>query len=286
MQNHRDEEPAPLHWVVPHTDVHRLTRRALESIQDVIVVALGIILFALMARTLWRGETPLGKCIHIRSRETPCHTVIGVAEDIHGFRRLEETALRFYVPISQSPSDRTLPSVLLVRTSAVASGALASTLRVEMARQLPGALINSRTAEAILAAELRPWRLGVVLFGSLGVLALLVAAIGMYSVMAFVVRQRSRELGVRVALGASSASLIRMVVRQGASLVATGVLAGALGSLAAGRFIASLLFGVSPHDVPSMIAAGGILLAVGIVACLGPAVRATRVNPIQILRAD
>ena len=239
-----------------------------------------------MARTLWPGETPLGKCLHVRSRETPCHTIIGVAEDVHGFRRLEEMALRFYVPFSQSPSDRTLPSVILVRTSSSATAALASTIRAQLSLALPGALISSRPAEAILAAELRPWRLGAVLFGSLGMLALLVAGIGVYSVVAFVVRQRSRELGVRIALGASPPSLIRMVVRQGTGLVVIGVIAGALGSLAAGRFISSLLFGVSPHDVPSMVAGAGILLTVGVVACLGPAIRATRTNTMQVLRAD
>ncbi|HEX9565700.1 MAG TPA: ABC transporter permease, partial [Gemmatimonadaceae bacterium] len=241
---------------------------------------------ATMARTLWPDESPIGKCVSPRSKETPCYSVIGVAQDVHGFRRLEESGIRFYIPFSQTPSPRTLPSVLVIRTASTSPTIVAQIARTELAAALPGASITSRAAESMLSGELRPWQLGAALFAALGLLALTVAAIGVYSVVAFVVRQRSRELGVRIALGAQAPALVRMVVVQGASVVMVGIIVGTLGALVAGRLVSALLYGVTPRDPLSMMAAGVTLLVVGIIACLGPALRSTRTDPVVVLKSE
>jgi predicted permease len=239
-----------------------------------------------MARLLWPDRDPLGECISIRSAGTPCHTIIGIAKDVRGFHRLEETAVRFYVPFSQVPNESTLPSVLLVRAGSAPPSTVAAMVRRELSRALPGASITARTAEDVLAAELRPWRLGALLFGSMALLALLVASIGVYSAVAFSIRQRTRELGIRIALGARAPMLMRMVLAEGVGVVTVGIVVGGLGALAAGRLVAALLYGVTPADLQSLIAAAAMLLVVGVLATLGPALRSTKANPVLVLRSD
>jgi predicted permease len=241
---------------------------------------------ATMARTLWPDESPLGKCVSPRSKEVPCYTIVGIAQDVRGFRRLEETGQRFYIPFDQAPNEQTLPSVLFIRTVAGSSAAVAKQVQAELAAALPGARISSRSAESILSAELRPWRLGAILFGALGLLALTVAAIGVYSVVAFITGQRSRELGIRIALGAQATALVRMVVSQGVRVALVGIVVGSVGVLAAGRLASTLLYGVKPWDPLSIVVAGTILFVVATIACLGPALRSTRADPVAVLRTE
>jgi putative ABC transport system permease protein len=239
-----------------------------------------------MARTFWPDESPLGKCVSVRDRMTPCYTIVGVAEDVHGFRRLEESNVHFYLPIDQMPSERTLPNALVVRAGTASPKTVSAIVRSELAGALPGARISAQDAESALAPELRPWRLGAQLFAALGALALIVAAIGVYSVVAFTVRQRAHELGVRIALGARTPTLLRMVVGHGAAVVGIGVAVGTVGAAATGRFVSALLYGVKPGDPLSIILSAITLLVVGVIATLGPAIRSSRVDPAVVLRHD
>jgi ABC-type antimicrobial peptide transport system permease subunit len=120
----------------------------------------------------------------------------------------------------------------------------------------------------------------------MGLLSLIVAAIGLYGVVAFAVQQRNRELGIRVALGARNTDLLRTVARHSISPVLGGVVAGTLITLAASRFVASLLYGVSPRDPASIAAAAAALLVAAVLASLAPARRAVQVDPIKALREE
>jgi predicted permease len=240
-----------------------------------------------MAKRFWPNENPLGKCVSLRTREAQCHTIVGIAQDIHAFRRIEDAANRFYIPFSQSPNERSLPSVLILRTSAGSDPAVvAGMAAAELRRFLPGATITSRDALSILEPELRPWRLGAQLFGALGLLALLVAAVGLYSVVSFDTRQRTRELGIRKALGASSKTLLRTALGSVVRVTAIGIAVGVVGALIGGRFVTALVYGVSPRDTTSMVFAGLTLMAVAVLASLAPAIRSARVDPVIAMRAD
>jgi ABC-type antimicrobial peptide transport system permease subunit len=137
-----------------------------------------------------------------------------------------------------------------------------------------------------LEPELRPWRLGARLFGAFGVIALLVTTIGIYSVMAFAVGQRTHEMGVRIALGARGDDIARLVLVQGLAPVIAGVVAGVVLAVAMSRVVAGMLFGVTPTDPFVVGSVAGLLLLTALIGVAEPGWRATRVNPIDALRAE
>jgi ABC-type antimicrobial peptide transport system permease subunit len=134
--------------------------------------------------------------------------------------------------------------------------------------------------------EKRQWRLGSTVFAVFGLAALLVATSGVYALLSFMVTQRSREIGVRLALGASPAQTLRMIVRQSLGWAALGVVIGLIAAAAAGKFVAPLLFETSPNDVAVFAGAALLLVVVAVAASLGPAVRASRLDPNVTLRAE
>ena len=146
--------------------------------------------------------------------------------------------------------------------------------------------LRVRKFESVLDGELRPWRLGATLIGTLAVLAVLVAAVGVYSVVAYGVSQRLHEMGVRVALGAQRSHILDLVLGDGLRVVAMGMAAGVLASLAVGRLIASLLFGVVATDLSVMLQACIVLIVVAAVGCAIPAWRAAAANPADALRSE
>ena len=137
-----------------------------------------------------------------------------------------------------------------------------------------------------LEPEYRPWRLGATLFSGLGVLAMVVAMLGIYSTTSYGVAQRTHEFGVRMALGARVGDVVRQVLDEGLRTVATGVALGVLLSLAAGRLVAALLYGIAPRDPAVLVIVSTGLMAVSVLAALIPAWRAARADPILALRAD
>jgi ABC-type antimicrobial peptide transport system permease subunit len=139
---------------------------------------------------------------------------------------------------------------------------------------------------AMLEPEYRPWRLGATLFTAFGLLALLVAVIGIYSSVSYGVSQRTHEFGVRIALGARMADVLRQVVGEGIRVVAVGVVVGVALALAAGKLVAALLYGVEARDPVTMIGVSVVLLMVAAAAALIPAWRAARVDPVTALRAE
>jgi predicted permease len=233
------------------------------------------------ARRIWPSEDPLGKCVKLQA-DGPCSVVVGIAGDIRaGFD--EGPGRHVYVAAAQVPAP---DSRLFIRTRDEAA-TQSEAVRRALQEVVPGfAYVSTRTLDGIVAPQMRSWRLGATMFTIFGLLALVVAAIGLYSVVAYDVSQRTRELGVRVALGASAGAVLRLVVGEGVRVVCIGLALGAIAALALASKVSPLLYEVSPKDPITYAGVVGILLVVAVVASLAPALRAARVDPNVALRAD
>jgi putative ABC transport system permease protein len=164
---------------------------------------------------------------------------------------------------------------------------LAEPLRRGLQGLMPGtAFVTVGALERTLEPQLRPWRLGATMFTLFGVLALVVAAIGLYGVIAYSVAQRLHEMGVRIALGARTSDLLRLVVGEGIRVALLGIVLGAAAAFAAGKLLASLLFGVPARDPLTFGVVALVLLLTATLASLVPAWRASRVDPNLALRAE
>jgi len=233
------------------------------------------------AQRIWPGTNPIGHCIKLRG-DGPCMTVIGTAQDTRASFD-DEPRPQLYVPITQESQ----PEVrLFVRTRGDAARSTESVRRA-LQELMPGAAyVNADALEDVVASEFRSWRLGATMFTIFGVLALLVAAVGLYSVVAYDVSQRTQELGVRVALGASAAAIIRLVLAEGVRVVAFGLVLGAIVALALANRITPMLYHVTGKDPVTYVFVVVVLLAVAVVASLAPAIRAAHVDPNEALRTE
>jgi len=244
------------------------------------------------ARAYFPGETALGKRIRPSERDAFAEIVGIVADSKHGSIAEAPTPL-YYGAYTQRPrvSSQTRPLVIHVRTAGppvalLSPAALQSEIRRVISSIEPGAFVDVRTLRDATGAEAGMRRLGMRLFGILGLVALLLATIGLYGVMAFVVSSRTREIGTRVALGAASSQILRGVLMQGLRLVAAGIAIGALASWLLARALVAGLAGLSPADPVAFGSASLILLLVGLAACYFPARRAASLNPVEALRVE
>ncbi len=215
-----------------------------------------------------------------------CSTVVGVAEDIvQRENQLDgATRLHYYLPIEQVNPER--GSFVLIRMRAHAASQV-ETVRRHLQAIMPGESYVTVTplAEAVESVQ-KSWRLGATLFVAFGLLALAVAAVGLYGVVAYNVTHRMHELGVRVALGAQRQDIVELVIAQSARLALAGVIGGCLLALAASPWIQPLLFRQSATDPAIYVAIGGIMLCVALAAAAVPAMRATRADPNTALRIE
>lgn len=186
-----------------------------------------------------------------------------------------------YVPLEQNP----LPSMTLYVRSTGDPAQMVNAVRREIHSAGPQVMVSGvRTGQQVIDGSLFQARAGVALLSVFGLLALGLASIGLYGILAYAVNQRQREIGLRMALGASQPSVLRMVVKQGMSLVVTGMTIGFGAALLVGRLLNRMLFGVGAGDLVSLLGAALVLGAVALVACYLPARRATRVDPLVALR--
>jgi hypothetical protein len=240
-----------------------------------------------MARVTWPNEEPLGKCLLIGDRKAPCSTVVGVVNDARRLKIVEARSMTYYIPTSQPPKGWPPAQVLIVRAAAGQSKRVALEAQRILMATLPGIDgVDVQRMSDVVDVQVRPWKLGAVLFTAFGLLALIVAGVGVYSVIAYTVAQRTNEIGIRIALGARSGEIMDLVLGDGLRIVAIGIAIGIIAALALGRLVQSLLFGVSATDPSSMIAAAVTLCVLAGVACMVPALRASRVDPMVALRAD
>ena len=249
---------------------------------------------ATFARTVWPDRNAVGRCLFVGREATDCTTVIGVAESPLEMGLQDSGRVpHYYLPINQAAAGTATAErlsqgrTLLVRTSGNPGRTVPPVLAVlaELFPDLPADRVQS--LPAVFARLIRPWTIGTGLLGAAALLALLLAALGLYAVIAFGVRQRELEFGIRRALGAQTWDLLRLVLLRGLSLAVVGVVAGGLAALWAGRFVAPLLFeGRSPHDPLALTAAALVLVTVALAASFLPAHRAAQADPRQALQAD
>lgn len=238
------------------------------------------------AQAQWPGMEPIGRCLRFPPEDV-CYRVIGVVETAMFDRLIEEPTPQYYLPLDNPPREAgTSFGTLVVRARTGARDRVIAEVRRSLQETFPGGRVNIRTMEQIMEPQFRPWRLGATLFSAFGVLALVVAALGIYSTIAYTVAQRTHEFGVRTALGAQTRDILRQVVGSSIRIVIVGVVLGVALALAAGRFIAALLYAIEPSDPGVMIAVSLVLVLIAIVAALGPAWRAARVNPVVALRTE
>ena len=244
-----------------------------------------------MAKTLWPNEDAIGKCVRMngpgpaagRVDTMPCRYVVGIAEDIKSHQLSNETEMYYYLPATQFNPNRT---GLFVRVRGDAAKS-ADAVRRSLQKEMPGAsYITTTPLSEVLGQQTRSWRLGASMFTAFGVLALLLAAIGLYSVIAYNVAQRTHEMGVRMALGAQARDVIRLVVKEGVAFGVAGVVIGGAIALAASKWLAPLLFEESPRDPAVFATVAVALLGVALAASWLPALRASRVEPTKALRYE
>ncbi len=241
-----------------------------------------------MARGVWPGRNPMGQCLRLATRDAPCHTVVGVVGNSRLSYVIEpETTPRYYVRLDQKGIGGGPPGpVILARARPGTAALVARELRAELTAAFPGAAVEASTMRDRLDPEYRPWELGAILFSMSGALALVVAVVGLYSIVAYQVKRRTHEFGIRIALGAMTADVISQVVRSGVGTVAVGVALGLAISLAGGRLVSSMLFGVTAANPAVLAGVAAILLAAACFAAAVPAWRAARVDPAIALRDD
>jgi predicted permease len=236
-----------------------------------------------MARLLWQGENAIGKCF-VQGDGKTCAEVVGVVPDAHRFSAVEDASMVFYVPFSDNSDGYITALVVRIRGRPEDwIGPIRSAIQ-ETAPNLPFAQITPLAD--LLAPSIRPWRLGSAMFGGFALLALVLSAVGLYGVLAYIVTQRTHEMGVRVAMGAQRWDVQRLMVSHGVRVAAVGAALGALAGLVAGRVLSSLLYGVSPRDPLVLSAAVLVPVVVAAVASYLPARRASRVDPVVALRAE
>ena len=238
-----------------------------------------------MAHYLWPRQNPLGKCIYLGgpSDDHACTPVVGVAENVLN-GSLDERMMQYYVPL-----DYLRPTgfrSVIVRTADDRMAALAQ-LRQSLQTLRPGLPApRMRFLGDLMAPQVRPWRMGASLFSAFGLLALVLAAIGLYSIIAYNVTQRTQEMSVRIALGASARHVVRLVVGEATFVVLAGMLIGLAGAVYGALKLAPLLFHVSPRDPAVFGGVASVLLITAFGAALVPALRAIRIQPIRALRSE
>jgi putative ABC transport system permease protein len=238
-----------------------------------------------LANKVFGGAEPLGKRLSLGDNPSPADwaTVVGVVGDLRTDDLSTAPTSQLYMPYTQESSSG---MAVALRTGGDPL-ALAGPLRRAVAEIDPEEPVYGiRTMETIVADSMDQPRFRAFLTAIFAFIALLLAAIGIYGMLSYSVAQRTHEIGIRIALGAGSSDVLRLIVAQGMSPAAIGVAAGVLGGAIVSRLVAALLFEVAPTDLPTFVAVPAILLLVALAACAIPAARATRVDPTVALREE
>src|SRR5713101_93516 len=237
------------------------------------------------ARRMWPGEDPIGKRVKLGGVDNPWWTVVGVTGDVRHVGLDADPDMQMYVPHQQWP----FPDGLMVFVIRAASAPAAISYAARQAIHSIDAtqpISRIMLLQSYVGLSVQGRRFALILIGAFGAIALALSVVGIYGVTAYSVAQRTREIGIRIALGARRGELLRLLLRQGMLLVACGVIAGVIASLALTRFLASMLFDVQPTDLLTFGSVVLLLVAVSLAACFLPARRAMRVDPMVALRYE
>jgi predicted permease len=283
----------------PYVNVETITPGYFRTMESAIVEGRGfteadaaaatpvLIISRNFARRAWPDESPIGRRLQVAAQDRgpdarpTFRTVVGVAEDMR-YRSLETPTPTIYAPFAQSP-DRIAHFMVRTDTDGVA---LARTLRLRAAALNGGGLVIVDDMDDVVARLETPWRSSFTLFVAFAGLTVLMAAAGLYSIVAQAVASQTREIGIRLALGATPERIARRVIGDAAALVALGALAGLATAAATTRLIASLLFDTSALDPLALAAAPALLALVALTATVPAAIRASRTDPAVALRSE
>ena len=246
-----------------------------------------------LARRFWPDQDPIGKRLTLTFSPGKVHEIVGVVHDVKNTElasKQPETML--YWPYAQYYQPEKFGKfsgfglTLVARTAtdpAIAAGDIKNAVH-QVSSSMP--ITNIRTMDDLISESISPQRFNMLLLAAFAVLAVLLASVGIYSVLAYAVRRRAREIGIRMALGANVPDVLRMVVAEGLRPTLLGIVIGAVGALAVSRLLSSLVYGVQPTDIPTFLSVSALLIAVGLFASALPAYRASRVNPLDTLRDE
>jgi putative ABC transport system permease protein len=236
-----------------------------------------------MARTFWHHQNPIGQ--RVRFSENKWRTIVGIVADVHHEALGTKPEPELYLPYAQVPNVEARPTIV-VRTSA-SPAALISALRKAISAVDPNVPVDQiETMQHIVSASVSQLRFRTAVLFVFALLALFVAAIGLYGVMSYLVGQRMPEFGLRMAVGASSGAILRLVLGNAAKLVGVGIGVGLLSAALLTRLIASLLYGVATFDPATLAGVSAFLAVVALLASYIPAHRAAKADPIQCLRYE
>lgn len=238
-----------------------------------------------MANRFWPGEDPVGKRFRSgpNSDQNPWVTVVGVVGNVRHLGLDIEPRPEMYRHYLTNPPNS---PIFVIRTKTEPSNLFATVRSVVKQMDSEIALSGLTTMQEQVSISVATRRFALTLFGIFAGVALLLASVGLYAVMSYSVTQRTHEIGIRAALGAQSGDLLRLIVRQGMTLVAIGLVVGLVAAFALTRLMQSLLFEINANDPPTLVAVVGALAAVAAIACWIPARRATKVDPMIALRCE
>ncbi len=264
-----------------------LQGRALTRDDRAGVPAVGVINEA-MARKYFPSASPLGARIRwARDEGVDWITIVGVVGNVRHFSLAAAEEPAIYTPYAQSGQEWKRWSEIVVKTAGTPAPAFIAQCKAMVWKVDPLIPVtNIRPMSEVMAVSLAEQRFNTLLLAIFAAVALLLAGVGLYGVLAFLVTQRTREIGIRVALGAQARDVMRLVLRQGMTLSLAGIVAGVCVALIATRVLAGLLYGVSPTDPLTFAALAFLLVLVALAACVVPARRAMKVDPIVALRID
>jgi len=239
-----------------------------------------------MAGQLWPTEDPIGKRIKFPGSDRnpqPWRTIVGVVSDVSQYALDKKAPMQIYLPHAQLPTSFNTIVVKTENQPATMTRAVRNEIRAVDKDQ---AVFNVTTLEQLLGESILLRRFFMLLLVVFAMLALILAAVGIYGVMAYAVTQRTQEIGIRMALGARTSDVLRLIVGRGMMLALIGIAVGLLASLALTRLMRGILFGVSPTDSPTFAVIALLLASVALLACFIPARRAAKVDPLVALRYE
>jgi len=236
------------------------------------------------ARRYFPNGDVIGKRVGFGCEKSLCRTIVGVVGNVKQESITADVAPEIYLPFTQMPMNG---MTLFLRTNRGNSADLARAVRSEVqAIDKNQPIFDVKTLDQRVIETVAASRSLMFLFSGFALLAMVLAVVGIYGVISYAVSQRTREIGIRMALGARAVDVLRMVLRSGMTLVLAGIAIGIAGALALTRFLTTLLFGVTPTDTLTFVVVSAALIAVALIACLVPARRATKVNPLEALRYE
>lgn len=234
------------------------------------------------AKKVFGDENPIGKTLVVTALSAQCE-IVGVAGDVRSQQLAEVNEMEFYRPIAQE----NFPFASITVRSTMNPDAVTKLVQSMLKTIDPGiALIQPQAMDNLVAQSLGQARLMMILLAVFAAVALLLATVGIYGAVAYTVEQRTGEIGVRMALGAQTSDVLRLVLKQGMTPVIVGLIAGIAAALALGRLLTTQLYEISPHNPLLLGATAGVLGLAAFIACLFPARRATLLNPVEALRAE